>query len=176
MPLKIPICTFDAKTGILCAKCESKLKSGQITQADVDVSRALVQLSDKIGEINKVSLVRAVSAGGSYVMEVEDSNVPMLRSKPDIHAKLEQQLKGRLWVVGATASERQFLEDLFFPIQVLTVNTVWRPDGGKVTKAIVVGRRGDRSFAEADKLKQVAKMMKGMELVVENESEAFLRN
>ena len=40
LPLRIPICAFDAKTGILCAKCQAKLTAGQITEADIQVSRA----------------------------------------------------------------------------------------------------------------------------------------
>jgi transcription antitermination factor NusA-like protein len=175
LPLKLPICTFDAKTGILCAKCESKLKSGQISQADVQVSNALVKLAEKIPEINRVRLLRSVEVGGNYVIEFEPSDVIALRANPEIAAKLEQQLKGRIWIVGATNSERRFLEDLFYPTRILTVNTVWLPDGSKLTKAIVAGRRGDRVLAEVDKLKRVVKEMKGIEMMVESERDDSFR-
>ena len=175
MPLKIPICTFDAKTGILCAKCEAKLKTGQISQADVQVSKALVQLAEKMGEVNRVTLLRSVEVGGNYVVELEPSDVALLRSNPEIPAKLEQLLAGKIWIVGATNSERRFLEDLFYPTRVLTVNTVWLPDGSKLTKAIVSGRRSDRHPSDVDKLKKVVKEMKGIEMLVENEREGFHR-
>jgi hypothetical protein len=55
--MKTPICTFDAKTGILCNLCESKLESGQITQSDVESSIVLTRLAQKNSNINKMTLV-----------------------------------------------------------------------------------------------------------------------
>lgn len=175
MPLRIPICTFDAKTGILCAKCESKLNSGQISQADVEVSKALVKIAEKVNEVNRIRLLRSVEVGGNYVIEFEALDVTILRSNPEIAAKLEQLLKGKIWIVGATNSDRRFLEDLFYPTRILTVNTVWLPDGSKLTKAIVTGQRSERALSEVEKLKRVVKEMKGIEMTVESEREAVLR-
>jgi hypothetical protein len=173
LPLKIPICTFDAKTGMLCAKCEYKLRSGQISAADVQVSKALVQLADKMSEVNRVTLLRSVEVGGNYVIEFGPSDVAQLRSNPEVLSKLEQLLKGRVWLVGATNSDRRFLEDLFYPTRILTVNTVWLPDGSKLTKAIVAGRRSERHLSDVDKLKKVVREMKGIEMTVETEREAL---
>ena len=53
--MKTPICTFDAKTGILCNLCESKLSSGQITESDVKGSMILTKLAQKIPEIDKIT-------------------------------------------------------------------------------------------------------------------------
>jgi hypothetical protein len=33
---KLLFCAFDAKTGMLCTKCETSLRLGHVTQADVD--------------------------------------------------------------------------------------------------------------------------------------------
>lgn len=45
--MKSPICPFDAKSGVLCSKCESKLESGGITRDDVEVSVRLTRLADR---------------------------------------------------------------------------------------------------------------------------------
>ncbi len=176
MALKLPICTFDAKTGILCAKCESKLKAGQISQADVEASKALVRLAEKNGELNKISLLRAVEVGGDYVMEFEQADLPAVRSNPATVAKLEQALKGRVWVVGSPSSDRRFLEDLFYPTRILTVNTVWMADGSKLTKAIVAHSREDGHKPDSEKLKAVVGQIRGIHLAVETESDPMLRN
>ena len=176
MPLRIPICSFDAKTGILCAKCQSKLDSGQITQADVRVSKALVKLAEKIPDFNKVTLLRGVEADGNFVLEVEQADAAMFRAKPELKTKIEEQLKQRVWVVGTSPSDRRFLEDLLYPNRILTVNTVWLPDGSKLTKVIIPGRRGDRVAGELEALKTVVKQVRGIELMVEFEREASLRH
>ena len=128
MPLRIPICSFDAKTGILCAKCQSKLDNGQITQADIQASKVLVKLAEKIPDFNRVTLLRGVEADGNFVLEVEQSDAAMFRTKPELKAKLEELLKHRVWIVGTSPSDRRFLEDLLYPNRILTVNTVWLPD------------------------------------------------
>ena len=175
MPLRIPICAFDAKTGILCGKCQAKLSAGQISASDIVVSKVLVKLAESTPELNKTALLRSYEVDGSYVMEMEQADAGMMRSKPEIKQKLEEQLKGRVWVIAASNSERRFLEDLFYPIRLLTVNTVWLPDGSKLTKAIIPGRRVERLSGEIELLKKIVKQVKGIELMVEFEREATVR-
>ncbi len=176
LALKIPICTFDAKTGILCAKCQSKLDTGQITQADVQVSKALVKLAEKNPDFSKITLLRSVGADGNYVLEVEQADSALFRAKPELKAKLEEFLKAKIWIVGTSPSDRRFLEDLFYPNRILTVNTVWLPDGSKLTKVIIPGRRGERGASELEGLKRVVKEVRGIELMIEFEREAALRH
>ena len=175
MPVRIPICTFDAKTGILCSKCQAKLSSGQISDADIQVSRALVKLAEKTGDLNKTGLVKSFQVDRNYVLEVEQADLPIFRAKPEITTQLEDLLKGKVWIMGSSSSDRRFLEDLFYPIRILTVNTVWLPDGSKLTKVIIPGRRVDRIMSEVDILRSIVKNVRGIELMVEFEREATLR-
>jgi len=175
LPLRIPICAFDAKTGILCAKCQAKLSAGQISNSDIVVSKVLVKLAESVPEVNKMALLRSNEVEGSYVMEIEQADATLIRSKPEIKQKLDDMLKGKVWVIGTSNSDRQFLEELFYPIRILTVNTVWLPDGSKLTKVIIPGKRPERLRGEIEALKKVVKRMKGIELLVESEREATLR-
>ena len=175
MPLRIPICVFDAKTGILCAKCQAKLQAGQILDSDVVVSKALVKLAESVPELNKAALLRSLQADGNYVLEMERADAFLFRSKPEVKQKLEDSLKGRVWVIGASNSDRQFLEELFYPIRILTVNTVWMPDGSKLSKVIIPGKKPERLRGEIEALRKVVKQVKGIELLVESEREATLK-
>jgi hypothetical protein len=172
MQPKLPICYFDARTGILCGNCESRLRKGEISRADVEASKAVAHLSDRIPELGHVSLRRAFETNGSYVLEFEPSDIPTLRSNPLLQTELEGALKGKVWLVGAGGSDRKFLEDVFFPAKVLTVNTVWLPDGEKKTKVIVPARRSERRIGDFDKLREAVKQARGIELLVETEREA----
>ncbi len=174
LPVKLPICNFDAKTGILCNNCESRLLKGEITKADVDASKALIKIADSVGELNNATLRRAFEAGGTYVLEFEQAELVALRSNPSVNSELEGALKGKVWMVGAGASDREFLEDVFFPARVLTVNTVWLPDGGKRTKVIVPEKRSERRIGNFDKLRDAVKQARGIELLIETEREAAL--
>ncbi len=175
MPLKMPICTFDAKTGILCAMCKDKLRSGQLGEADILASGAMVRLAESVGDLNKVTLVRSFESEGNYLLEVEPAGAPGFRLNPVIVQKLAQMLNGEVWVLGTTESDRRFLEDLFYPIRILTVSVVWLPDGSKLTKLIIPWRRGDKLPREFEALRKLAKKARGIELMIETEREAALR-
>ena len=171
MQPKLPVCYFDARTGMLCANCEARLRKGEITQSDVEAAKAVAQLSDRVPELAKVTLRRAFEANGSYVLEFDQADIPALRSSSLLQSELEGVLKGKVWLVGAGGNDRRFLEDVFFPARVLTVNTVWLPDGEKKTKVIVPARRSERRIGDFDKLRQAVKQARGIELLVETERE-----
>jgi len=172
---KLPICNFDAKTGMLCANCEARLRKGEISRADVEASKAIAHLAEKRSELGKVTLRRAFEAGGSYVLEMEKGDVAGMRADPTLQEELEGALKGKVWVVGSGTSDRRFLEEVFFPAKVLTVNTVFLADGEKKTKVIVPGRRSERRIGDFDKLRDAVKQARGIELLVETEREAAMR-
>ncbi len=172
--MKLPICSFDAKTGILCANCEGRLRRGEISNADVEASKAVIRIADWAAELNRSTMRRAFEASGTYVLEFEQADLAGLRSNPEVYRELEEALKGKVWIVGAGASDRKFLEDVFFPARVITVNTIWLPDGGKRTKVIVPQKRSERRLGNFDKLRDAVKQARGIELLVETEREAAL--
>lgn len=173
--VKLPVCNFDAKTGILCANCESRLRRGEISDADVRASRIMVELPDRAPEFEKFNLRRASEVDGSYLLEMEEADMNVLRPNPELRAKLDAAFGGRVWAVAAGGDDRRFLEDVLFPAKVLTVNTVWLPDGGKRTKVIVPAKRSERRLGDFDKLRDAVKQARGIELLVETEREARLR-
>ncbi|MEM4311246.1 MAG: hypothetical protein QXX95_02540 [Nitrososphaerales archaeon] len=166
--LKTPICSFDAKTGILCPKCKSKLEKGQITHDDVELSVKLMALSDMIPELNKITLHRAIKLDPNYVLTVGVGESLILKNVTVLQ-KLQSELKTKVWIVEEQASTREFLEDLFRPIKILGVNTVFLPDGSELTKVIIVGRKTEKLIPILEQIKQVAKVVRGIDLLIEFE-------
>ncbi|GBC74766.1 hypothetical protein HRbin06_00073 [archaeon HR06] len=166
--LKVPICTFDAKTGILCPKCKSKLEKGQISQDDVNLSIKLVSLIDSIPELDKISLHHALKFNSNYILIVGAGESRLLKNY-DTLQKLERELKGKVWIIEGHSNNRKFLEDLFYPIRILSINTVFLPDGSELTKVIIMGRKNEKLLSVIEQIKQIAKMVKGMDLLVEFE-------
>ena len=76
--MKTPICSFDARMGVLCPKCDAKLRSGQLTKTDVDVSIKLTKASEKNSEIGRMSLTKAIQVDGDYVLVVEPGSLAPL--------------------------------------------------------------------------------------------------
>ena len=165
MQLKIPVCLFDAKTGILCASCESKLRAGLVSRTDVEVSKALAEVAESLR--GAATLVRSFRVDGNYVLELDSSGVAAFRNNREALAGLESRLGGRVWMTVAATSNRQFVEDLLHPTKVLALDTLWLPDGSKVAKAILAGRINARTHPPA-LISKMAKETRGIDLVVES--------
>jgi len=167
--LRLPICAFDAKTGILCPKCEGKIKSGHLTRDDVDTAIKMTKIQDKILNLEKTTLLHAVNVGGDLVLVMGKGAHEILRENQDASKSLEKIFDRKIWIVEGETSDRQFLEDMFYPIKILMVNVIWLPDGSKLTKVIIPGRRTERFPLNIEQIIAVVKAVRGIELIVEFE-------
>jgi hydrogenase maturation factor len=164
--LKTPICSFDAKSGVLCRKCETRLKSGSITQDDVEAATKLIGLADRNQEVNKFTLIRATRVHGDFVLVFRGSDVSVLRSNEALASNIEKQMGQKVWFVETEASERRFIESLFHPLKVLSVNFFWLPQANKLTK-VIIADNAKNTPVNIEKVQKIAKAIKNIELLVE---------
>ncbi len=164
--MKTPICSFDAKSGVLCRKCEAKLKSGSITQDDVEAATKLIGLADRNQEIDKFTLIRGTKVHGDFVLVFRGSDVSVLRGNEELASKIEKQIGQKVWFVETEASDRRFIESLFHPLKVLSVNFFWLPEANKLTK-VIIADDGKNTSVNIDKVQKIAKAIRNIELLVE---------
>jgi hypothetical protein len=165
--LKVPICTFDAKTGVLCPKCESRLKNGELSDVDVECSIKLIKLSHKNQDIDKLNLIGSQKIDEDYVLILKDSNVSHINSNDKLLSSVEEEFKGKVWFVEANSSIRRFLENLFFPIRLLKTNMIWLPDGNQVTQVTIESKDYEKFISIIEKIKRIVNAVRKIELVVE---------
>jgi transcription antitermination factor NusA-like protein len=164
--LKTPICSFDAKSGVLCRTCEAKLKSGSITQDDIDAAGKLITLADRNQEINKFTLIRGTRVDGDYVLVLRGHDLSVLRGNGELANKIEREMGQKVWFVETEASDKRFIENLFHPIKVLSVNFFWLPEANKLTKVIIADDEKN-SQINLEKVQKIAKAVRNIELIVE---------
>ena len=167
--MKTPICTFDAKAAILCTKCETKLRLGHLTNADVDGAIKISRLAERNQDVNRFTMIRASKVDDDFILSLRGSDISVLRSNSSLIKKFEVEFQNKVWFVEAEATDRRFLENLFFPAKVLTVNLIWLPDGSKSTKVIISTRNKPQLQLNIEKIKKIAKEIRNIELLVEFE-------
>jgi transcription antitermination factor NusA-like protein len=165
--LKTPICTFDAKTGILCAKCETKLRLGHLTHADIEGAMKITKIAEHNQDVNKFTMISAAKVDDDFILILRGSDIIVLRTNTSLSKKIEDEFQSKVWFVEAEATDRRFIENLFFPAKVLTVNLIWLPDGNKLTKAIVTDGNPSELESNVEKIKKIAKEIRNIELLVE---------
>ncbi len=166
--MKSPICSFDAKTGVLCSNCEEKLESGIITPDDVYAATRLTRLADLNQDINKFTLVRGIRVDGDLILVLRSPDVSFLRTNQGLAQRIESGFGQKIWFVESEASDRRFMENLFHPAKVLSVNLFWLPDGNKLTKVMASGNP-EKQRVNTEKVQKIAKAVRNIELLVEYE-------
>ncbi len=161
---------FCVKSGILCRRCEEKLEKGQITELDLKVIQRMVELEKEHPVLQDVTYHRSVEADGMLAVLVDRKDVPrLLGGGAKIVKDLGDTFGKRVKLISYGGDDREFLEDLFSPLSILTINTIWIPDGSTETKVILTGRQPRRMPVELDIVKTMAQELKGMTLRVEFE-------
>lgn len=135
----------------------------------MDVSIKLAKAAEKSNDISKINLTKAVRVGNDYLLVLEPGNLAPLRLDVELQEILQSTLGGKVWLTESDTTERKELEDLFFPIRIANVNTVWLPDGTKMTKVLVSGKKTERFPHDTDMISRILKETREMELMVEFE-------
>jgi len=169
------VCNVDLKSGILCPKCEEKLSSGEVSELDLKVARILLELEKNYSALQGVRFCKSIESGSSLVILVQKGDVPLIlgyggKILKEISRKIE---KKRVRVLAYNDEPRRFLEDLFAPASVLTVNKLWLPDGSIETKVILQKRDMKKLPASIEALKDLAKSIMNIPLRVEFEGPSF---
>ena len=161
---------FCVKSGILCRRCEEKVEKGQVSQLDLKVIQRMVELEKDNPVLQDVTYHRSVEADGVMAVLVDKKDMPkLLGGGAKIIKDLAETFGKRVKLISYGGDDREFLEDLFSPMSILTINTVWIPDGSTETKVILTGRRPRNMPVDLDKVRKIAEELKSMTLRVEFE-------
>jgi transcription antitermination factor NusA-like protein len=168
MPKMVNVCNFCLKSGILCPKCQTKLKLGEISKTDLEIGRLLLSLEGSYPPLQDVYFHKAVETDSVLALLVGRGDVAkLLGFGGKILRAIGEKTGKNVRILEHGVDDRKFLEDLFAPLNIITINTIWLPDGSQETRVILRkrGRRPPPINAEA--VKQIAQKVRGITLRVE---------
>jgi transcription antitermination factor NusA-like protein len=162
------LCSFCLKSGILCQKCLAKLKSGEVSETDLRVARLLLSLEEKFPSLQNVYFHKTIDTESVLAIVVGPGDVPrLLGYGGKIIRTLSEETGKNIRILENGVDDRKFLEDLFVPFSIMTINTIWLPDGSTETRVILRKRRGTRSPLDVKALKEIAGKVRDITLRVE---------
>jgi len=164
--VKTELCQFCLRSGILCSKCRRKVESGKVSQLDIEIGRFLLSLEGEYPSLQDVFFHKSIESGDVLAIFVGRGDIPRILSYGGKIIKALEQKTGKIVrVLEYQSDERKFLEDLFAPMDILTINHIWLPDGTTETRVILKGKKKNTKYIEA--LKNIAKKAKGLVLRIE---------
>ena len=167
--MKLPICDFDAKNSLLCMQCEKKVEDGHVSKADVDASIKLANLAKTNTDIDKFTLHSCKEIDGNYVLELSKEDIMIIRQSRTLYRLLQDQFPGKIWIVEAEENDKRFIEDMFFPTKILSINSVWAPGGVQKSKAIVSGKWTPRFPINLEQVINIVKNARHLDIEIEFE-------
>ena len=161
------------KSGILCSRCEERVKKGQITKLDLETIKLLLELEKRFPDIENVRFHKSSEIGKLLAIQLDQADVEKITSgEAPILRTISERLGGKkILVVGYGGDDRRFLENLLAPLSILTINTVWLPDGSTETKVILQGRLPRHMPVDLESSKRIAEELRSMTLRIEFEKQ-----
>lgn len=170
--MKTPLCDFCLKSGILCPKCEDKVKTGKLSELDIRIARLILRLESKYPLLQGINFYKTVEANGILALLVDRSSLPKILSYGGkIIREINDELGRKVRVLEHGANLRKFLEDLFAPATIITLNRIWLPDGSTETRVILSESGMKKLPADVSILKELAQKIRDVTLRVEFEGE-----
>ena len=153
---------------MLCQKCSAKVKAGEISELDLKIARLLLSLEEKYPSLQNVCFYKAVDVEKTLAIIVGHGDVPRLLGYGGKIIKALGEESGKsVRILEYGVDDRKFLEDLFIPFSILTINTIWLPDGTTETRVILKKRRGSQVPFDSKALIEIARKVRKMSLRVE---------
>lgn len=127
--MKTPICYFCAKSGVLCPRCQEKLDKGEITDADVEVSKWFIDSEIKNPGLKDYVIHRTVKLPRMMIIMVSGGSGANRALLSKISKQLSDEKRINVRIIEKTSSIKRLLEQIVTPARVMGANTVWLPDG-----------------------------------------------
>lgn len=141
--MEAPICNVCLKSeGELCSMCEERIEEGEISNADVRVSRILQGLSEEHGSLEDSEIVKVFDKENvTVIVTGEGDGAKVVGRKGEIVKEVASRIGKSIRVVEAAEDDMEVIKGLLSPAEVESVNTVFAPEGQ--SKKIVVDKEYD---------------------------------
>ncbi|MGV8144468.1 MAG: KH domain-containing protein [Methanothermobacter sp.] len=144
----LPVCDVCLKSGMLCQGCENKLKSGEITQMDLDIAKILYRVGD-----GKIGFKKSIEIGDMVIIITEKDQVGKLIGKNGkIVREISRTIGKKVRVVGEKSDLRSVARDILAPARISGINIVYGKDGQEKHKIRVMREDSRRIPGKLDVL------------------------
>lgn len=163
--MKIPLDYYCVMTGLLCPRCQEKVRRGEVQEFEVGVMRELLNLEKQVDFrfLVQTEYVQSHESPRMLVILIR-SGLPEARAPANLR-KLERRLsktfKKKVKVINiAGEGFTQIASHLLWPARVLTVSTTFLPTGDE-TLTISVPRSDARYLRDSEFLEQILSKIAG---------------
>jgi transcription antitermination factor NusA-like protein len=166
--MQAPLCQVCLNSDILCGGCSAKLASGELSQTEIEVSRFIHRLSDKIKSLQEAKLLKVIDSEVLLLVAGKGDAAKLVGKGGAIVKALAKRYSKSIRVLEEKEF-RPFLTELAQPLAVSGFNTVYTADG-EMYRIRVPATQKQKQHISGATLAEVAQKLFGkkVELVFED--------
>lgn len=124
--MQTPICEVCLKSDILCNACKEKLDKGIISKDDVEFSKYIYKLSEKMKSIKNVKIVKVIDCGTLIIITGRGDAAKLIGREGVIVKKIAKDFKKSIRILEEAPTFKDFVEELISPATINGINTLYR--------------------------------------------------
>ncbi|MDP3033488.1 MAG: KH domain-containing protein [Methanobacteriaceae archaeon] len=155
--MDLPICDVCLQSGMLCKGCENKLKTGEISQMELDIAKILYNLGDC-----QISFKKAIDMGNVAIIITEKDQVGKVIGKGgNVVRAISKEIGKNVRVIGAESDLKSVAKDILAPARISGINLVYGIDGEQKFKIRVLKEDASIIPSNLDKLNEIIESLTG---------------
>lgn len=156
----LPACETCIKSSFLCSSCEAKMKTGEISEFDLEIAGALLELESKYPILEEVSLYRTIDFGDVVILFVEQGD--KIRFSDEIKKEIKKTFDLKyIILIEKTKKLRPIIESLILSGKLISLNEIFLATGEVEFKAVIDKSDKEKILFTAEELQDLIKELTG---------------
>jgi len=157
--LRTPVCQFDLRSGVLCPKCEAKLRENIVSELDIRIMAALLDEEKNFIFLQKSEYSKSIEVDGViYIFIKFDEDIGQTQLSL-LETKIEAKIRRKVRLFKDSDNFNEFLSSLISPARLLSITKIWLPDGSEEIGLLIDSR--SKLTMPTETLTEIVKTLKG---------------
>ncbi|MFW9832662.1 MAG: hypothetical protein ACFFEK_01595 [Candidatus Thorarchaeota archaeon] len=164
--MRLPVCTFDLESDMLCTSCQAKLDRGEITAFDIEMSKWFLEREKDYPTLDDITLLRATRIEGKLILILKKKGKDLFLAEETLVNELSERFGG-VMVVEGPPKLRKIVREFINPANEVGVNSLYLPDGSKESIVMLRGEDRERIQYSTDELREIVSAIMGESVLFE---------
>jgi len=114
-----------------------------------------------------MTLVSAKEINNEHILMLKSSDIRLIRSNNELNDIINKAFQKDIWIIESDSNDRRFLDNLFHPVKLESVNFVWLPDGSKLTRVVLAKNSKGIAEKRIETIKMISMAVRQIDLIIE---------
>lgn len=157
--MRTPVCQFDLKSGVLCPKCEAKLRENIVSELDIKIMAALLDEEKKFIFLQKSEYIKSIELYGVIYIFIKFEEDVSQTQLSLLETRLEAKTKRKVRLFMDSDNFNEFVGSLISPARLVSITKIWLPDGTEELGLLIDSK--SKMTIMPDILTEIVRLLKG---------------